>query len=274
MASSEARRPRGFLQSADPPMWLRGPARIEGEWLVLDRASAESYLPLTTPKQVMLFALAACKTRRQMVDFASRFGLLTHGPSAPELREAVAEFETAAKELDVWLRLTNALRGAMKGDKRQAELLRLMMNHFSNIFQAPPASDEELQMQMSKLIAWSVSHQLRDTTMRIDAACDYDVPNNQPGVFMFNAHPPNLLGWIYHELAQVLVMRSSPMAMCADPECGRMFVPEDARQRFCQPSCANRARFRRWKTSKVNGAKTTEASSKKRSRHGKATRKR
>ena len=106
-------------------------------------------------------------------------------------------------------------------------------------FEAPAASDEELYMQASKAIAWLVSDKLQETTLRVDSACEYD-PDSQPGVFVYDVHPPNLLGWVYHQVAQMLVDRR-PMATC--PECGRVFTPHDGRQRYCQPKCASRARF-------------------------------
>jgi hypothetical protein len=80
-----------------------------------------------------------------------------------------------------------------------------------------------------------------------------------PGRLRVGILPETLREVCYLAIAFQLADKE-PLAICK--ECQRPFVIEDARQRFCTPACANRARFRRFKTNQT----------KKRSRHGKTTR--
>jgi hypothetical protein len=238
------RQKRGFLMSHQAPRWLRGPAKIQGDWITLERSRAEFYAPLETPPagraQSLVFALAGVKTRRDIAAFVSKFGLLRHGPEDSALRESVAEFESEASTLQEVLWLANAVRAAVGGDDEQAEIIRQHAGMLREFFREPAPSDEGLFMQASKVIAWIVSDRLQETTMRMDAACELVLPDNRPGVFLLNVHPPNLLGWVYYQVAHMLVERG-PLTTCQ--ECGRVFAPHDKRQRYCEPKCANRARF-------------------------------
>ena len=71
--------------------------------------------------------------------------------------------------------------------------------------------------------------------------------------------PNTLLGFCYMTIAHAIASRE-PLATC--DECQRVFVVDDARQKFCNPKCAGRARFRRFKTNQT--VKTTKTTSKKR----------
>ena len=251
---------------AEAPKWIRGPAIVDSDWIVVDRKRAEPYSPLSLRPRQLMYSLAGVRTRDDVVAFVGRFGLLKQGPSSEQLRESIAEFEEETHLLHSILRLGNALRGAVRGDPDQLTVIRAMTHVVAPMFQAPPADDKEMLMQTSKAISWLVSSRLDGTTIRIETTCDYDLPVSAPDVFALNVNPPNLLGWAYYDLAQVLTHRE-PMSTC--PTCGRMFVPEDGRQRFCQPACASRARFRRFKQRKAAAQNQPE----KRGRnHGKATR--
>jgi len=53
---------------------------------------------------------------------------------------------------------------------------------------------------------------------------------------------PTLLDFCYLNVASILA--SAPLAVCS--ECGRVFVVGDKRQKFCEPKCAGRSRFRNY----------------------------
>jgi hypothetical protein len=61
-----------------------------------------------------------------------------------------------------------------------------------------------------------------------------------PGRFEMRLMAPTLLDFCYLNVASILA--SAPLAVCS--ECGRVFVVGDKRQKFCEPKCAGRSRFR------------------------------
>jgi hypothetical protein len=89
-------------------------------------------------------------------------------------------------------------------------------------------------------------------------------PRTAPGRLRVGIIGDTLLDFCCLTVAQAIA--TEPIATC--DECNRVFVIDDKRQKFCEPVCANRARFRRYKTNRA--AKATPK--KKRSRHGKTSR--
>jgi hypothetical protein len=63
-----------------------------------------------------------------------------------------------------------------------------------------------------------------------------------PDVFIYSPRPEDLIGWIYYGLAQTLTS-GQPMRRCEG--CGVMFPVHDARQRYHDKQCAQRARYHR-----------------------------
>jgi hypothetical protein len=70
----------------------------------------------------------------------------------------------------------------------------------------------------------------------------------RPGILRIGVRPLSLVQVCYLVLALALAEKE-PLDVC--PECERVFVIEDRRQKFCSPGCANRARFRRFQTKKA-----------------------
>ena len=75
------------------------------------------------------------------------------------------------------------------------------------------------------------------------AAMGEDVP---PARWRLGMMPNTLAGACYLSVALTLVDRE-PIGICAEPSCRKIFFIEDGRQRFCTATCANRARFKRYK---------------------------
>ena len=227
----------------DVPVWVRGPARIAGEWIVIDPSDVERYAPIETPPRALMLALAGVQTREQILSFVSRYGLLKHGPDAPVLREAVADFEEEAHLVYSMIYLAKALKGAVAGDLDQCDIVQALAPTITKLFQAPAASEAELYVQASAAIGAIVSQKLQPTSLSIIAGCllNADIP---AGSFVYLEQPPNLLGFVYVQVARQLVERA-PIMVC--PECSRLFAPRHGRQRFCTPACASRGRFRTFK---------------------------
>jgi hypothetical protein len=93
-----------------------------------------------------------------------------------------------------------------------------------------------------------VSEGLEGATQSVTVAFEWEtgpgarVPG-YPGTFLFSPRPPDLSGYAWHQLAMAIVNRA-PMRSCE--KSGRTFPVRDRRQRFCAPTCASRARYRRW----------------------------
>ncbi len=75
----------GVAIAAAPTFWVRGHARIEGDWIVLDPKQQTKYLPLAGSNMVLEFA--AIKKPSDACEFASKYGLLWHGPDADQFVE-------------------------------------------------------------------------------------------------------------------------------------------------------------------------------------------
>jgi len=85
------------------------------------------------------------------------------------------------------------------------------------------------------------------------------------GQFELRLLTATLLDFCYVGVAYALAER--PLGLC--PECGRSFLITDKRQRFCEPRCADRARFKAWKRrqrhqSRKRGSHVTSKSARRR----------
>lgn len=230
---------QGRATVPEPPQWLRGVASRDGDWITLDPGRAETYHPLEQAD--LLFDLAAIHRPEDAVAFVGRYGLLRHGPGSDTFREHIKKWEDAALRLRFILRLHRTIQGAIGGDRDSLiELREVWQPGIAANFQAPAASDDELLAQASKAVAWAVSDGLEGVQQRVSAAVEWG--NGPAGAYLFSVSPPNLLGYAYHQLALALVSRV-PMAPCAD--CGRFFVVDDPRKRYCSSTCSARTRQRR-----------------------------
>lgn len=225
-----------------PPPWLRGPAALDDGWVVLDLERAREYQP---SEAGLPYDLAAVSAPADVIAFVQRHGLLRHGPGADEHRERLRDFEEQALGLRYILRVYQELRRGLSEDRGESvEGLRALRGELrpalSDFFEAPASSDEELLAQASVTIAQGISQGLEGVEESVGAAV---VGGGSPGLFGFAPRPPDLVGYAYHQLAMAVVSRAA-MRTCA--ECGRFFPVKDRRQRFCTPTCASRARYRRW----------------------------
>jgi hypothetical protein len=247
MEGRETEEPRNLRAiRATPPDWLRGEARLEGEWIVLDPKRSEKYRPIG--EENLVFDLASITQPGEAVVFARKYGLLWHGPGAAQHAEQFSEWEKEATFIRIILMVYAALGSAISGDEDSLNKLRAYERFWQGWFQAATTSDEELLMQASKFVAWATSEGLRGVEEGVSAAFETDHPPGSgkwgpPGVFLLNAHPPDLLGYAYHQLALTIV-RGVPATRCL--ECGRVFVISHKRMKFCSATCSSRARQRRF----------------------------
>ena len=241
--------------------WLRGPARLEGDTIVVDYARGTAWDPLSEP--ALGRELARVRTPDDAVAFAERFGLLRDGAEGidrfPEAllpgREPFQVFAEAAESLRSITRTVLDVRSAVEGDAEA--LLRLAARFFTSEAEPEPhpgipdwdpppqriraTDDRSLLIHASHWSGWQLSIALKDTRAFI-----YDRAERgesvSPGHLRVGILPRTLLDACYLTLA-VSLADKDPLSICM--ECERLFVVEDARQKFCTPKCANRSRFRK-----------------------------
>jgi len=236
---------------AEPAPWLRGYTRVEGEWIVLDPSRAEQYRPLS--EKGYLYDLAAVRRPTDAVAFGRKYGLLWHGPNATEYREKFADWEDVTIRLNYCLQLYLTLRRATDGDQEAlSDLRKRFLPGLLPLFSEPIETADDLLGAGAQVLAWQVNEGLDSAQEMISPLFveyhegDLSGPllrSRFSGTFGFTVQTPNLVALAYHELAMAITNRA-PMSKC--PVCGRFFVVKDARQEYCTPTCAGRARYRRW----------------------------
>lgn len=286
---------RGSLVRPRARPWFRGPATQQGDAIVMDGRHAERYDPMKESR--IGIELARVRTPDDAVKFVTRFGLLDQ-PShvfdfepcpAGEIRQPFTDFERAAEDLRAILHVMIAVRKASV--THDAAAMMRLRESFGGVLpdaditvntdDGPsvvnshdllpdgswaPADDRTVLVRASHWAAMSLWWGLRQADAR---ACVIEPAEHDqtiaPGGLRLGILPKTLLGFCYMTIAHAITA-TEPLATCDECQC--VFVVDDARQRFCNPKCSGRARFRRFKTNQT--VKTT--SKKKRSRHGKTTR--
>ena len=104
--------------------------------------------------------------------------------------------------------------------------------------------DDDLIEFSSLLLAETISWRLKGCDLGISSSLGLDVQPREPLTFLLTQNPPDLLTAAYAQLAMAMVNRA-PMQECLG--CGKMFIPESGKQKYCTPSCASTNRWRRWK---------------------------
>ena len=262
---------------AAAPWWFRGPARREGEWIIFDATRAESYDPSEIP--LVGIELAKVGTPDEALKFVQRYGLLVSFRNAqtallkaagfrptsvklegePTRRERIDDILDEAEQLYRLLRSANLAQHAGKGDAKAAE-------HLSRELQQLKARNEESlrassagdllaleQVRTSHDKYWSQAA-ARPEVWWTETLC-FDLSQKLasvrprlkpagPGKFDIQLMGETLLDFCYLSVAHALAREAKPLAIC--PECSRVFVVVDGRQKFCEPKCAGKARFRKF----------------------------
>ena len=217
--------------------WLRGPATLTPDrWIVLDRAQVVEYQPGSDPQgRCLVFDLANIHQPKDAVRFAEQHGLLWHGPEATDLREPFGEWWKEANDLRKTLELCLTLRHARAGIVG-IRTLRNVLGHTS------AGSDADVFAHASARLSDRVNQKLTDTTIHVAADIGAE---GWAGTFRLDLASASPLHHAYFQLAQTL-LDNVQFAVCPEPVCRRFFAQTDPRQHYCSPTCANRARQRRW----------------------------
>src|SRR5262249_39104355 len=149
------------------------------------------------------------------------------------LREPIADFVNVAQELRQIVGTARDIRRAVKGDAEALARLREFYVGPKN----DAVDDDGVLLFATNMVTGSLTHALWDARPNVyDRFLAEDV-RVDPGTIRIGILAETLQQVCYLQIALALSERE-PIEVC--PECGRVFVVEDARQRFCEPKCANR----------------------------------
>jgi predicted nucleic acid-binding Zn ribbon protein len=241
--------------------WVRGPARVVDDEVVLDEERAEKYY-IHQPDDLLpdLAGLWGVlhdprpKLNREVLRFVRRHGLLWHGPEevgSGECRESLQDILTASGKIRDAALLYEALVEAMKeGSIEPLRTVKTTAWRMEHLFEEPPQSDWEYLAGASMWVAEFVNEGLRGSQHLMSAACGIVGPearNNplgEPGVFLSDVRPSTLEAAAYIHLADLMV---SHVKLAECPGCGNPFPPRSGKQKYCTERCANTTRWRRYK---------------------------
>jgi hypothetical protein len=232
----------GFAYSLQPPEWIRGPAVIDGDTVVLEDRQRERYQPQEHAGD-MLFDLIAVDQSGDLLGFVRKYGLLWHVPDAVEHRESLEDWRVAVAILRLTVNLLVDLADYISGDMSRTEAIReneLVLSHAAS--GKPPVLRDELARLASGALAHAVTAGLGDVRTRVVADSEIQ-GGGEPGLFRYFHEPPHLFAHAFDAVSH-LIVQSAPITRC--PECGRFFEVLHGRQLYCTPRCAGRARYRRF----------------------------
>lgn len=222
--------------------WWRGPSKIQGEYLVLDKAHVEEYWLDTQagPGNDLAFAFAKLGSREanlgDLVDFAADWGLLTVGPDSGLTTERTADILAEAQRVHAVLTMYSDLLGFVQSGSDHEPLTK-----WAAVLEGSGIDSDPEPLLLADLAAGLVNDALGSTPL----ALAVDPSFGDVGVAPFHASigATDLRGLVYFHVA-TLLMDNIPVATC--PECGRAFGVNHSRQRFCSERCGTRARQRRF----------------------------
>ena len=79
-----------------------------------------------------------------------------------------------------------------------------------------------------------------------------DEQHQEPTVFSYSPEIRDLAGYVFNDLAIVL-SSAVDVAVCAAPDCDRIFRPKRVGQGFHEPKCGSRVRVRKHRAGKARG---------------------
>jgi hypothetical protein len=248
------------------PTWVRGPAFIDGDEIVLAGEATEQYaafdpehatrLVLDLGKLAELGELVKGEKTLDIrlvdtgraLEFAETHGLLWHGPgqvSNGEVRESLKDWVVAGVEFVITTAMYLTIRQSQ--DEDSAEPIRRYLRTWrdTGLFKRISLSDNDSDLleyaciQLAERISLGIS----ECTPTFTAACgllDDGARVGEAGDFRVGNDPGTLVGAANYQLGRLI---SHKRRVIACEECGEIFIPDDPRQRY-HAKCGNRKRQR------------------------------
>ena len=219
--------------------WWRGPAKIQGPYVVLDTARAERYWLDTEagPGNDLVFEFAQVSSLAEVVEFVADWGLLAIGPHSGRHTEETAAVIGEARTVHTILSMYADLVGfAEKGEEHAP------MKQWATVLTEAYGVDEEPNpLLIADVVAKVVNNELGPTPLALAVNEDFGAKGEAP--FVASVGASDLRSLVYFHLA-TLLMDSIPVRSCE--ECRRIYQVNHQRQLYCSERCGTRARQRRF----------------------------
>lgn len=224
-------------------IWWRGPAKLQGEYVVLDRERAEQYALDTQvgPGDDLAFDLAGIRSTDEALAFVRQWGPITTGPESGRSSEKVADLVGEGQSMSAVLTMyADLLRYYEHGDKAEhSAQWRPVLEAIGEGIEAEPTT-------LAEITAAIVNDALGQTPLAVGVNPAFGVKGEAP--FHASIGATDLRGFAYFHAA-TLLMGSTPVGTCE--ECGRAFEVKHPRQRYDSERCGSRARQRRFSERKA-----------------------
>lgn len=239
--------------------WWRGPARIEGQSVVMDVRRCDLYSPEDTD---LAPALAKVRSPEAVVAFVEQYGPLRHPPIYPDdtygdedavprhqipavIRESVSEvMQEAGRISRVMIALAN-LKPATDGDEAAMRRLRDLTDaewpphlRYRSRGKGGRAGELAFIRDVELFFCAECTVHLRGLTLGLSGGSVSGMPLGQFRLVV--GEQESLLSIAYFQLAVRAVGQT--LRECADQTCRQFFIPNRSDQRFCSDRCGNRLR--------------------------------
>lgn len=218
--------------------WWRGPARVQGEYVVIDVRKIERYVLGTSTggDDDLAFDYARIASPDDVVRFVSQWGLPTAGPESGPITEPIAPILADAQHLRTIFEMYADLLGFV-----QQGLDYEPVHQWAPVLEKLGSAGDSGPHAMAGIAAYLVNDALGAVTLTVAVNPNFGQPDEAPFVASIGA--PDLRSYIYFHAA-TLLMGSEPVRRCE--ECRRPYSVNHPRQRYCSETCGSRARQRRF----------------------------
>jgi hypothetical protein len=254
--------------------WLRGPARIENDRIVLDVNKAEFYNPMRQPD--VGEELARVRNDREALVFTTRFGplwdqgtaaMINSGWPSDSIEKTISLKITNLREHAGTLRriITQVIR--VRRAAKDPKVVKRIRDTWNFVLGDRPDELKRIQAMSDRSI---LEHEMESVTLLLSSGlgggiCVYDrsvigEPNCEPGQIRIGIQPSTLLDVCYLQVAFAL---TEGVEFLECERCRTLFQPHDGRQRFCTPTCNAKTRIDRMRIKNAEAVKRPRAGKKK-----------
>ena len=223
-------------------LWWRGPAKVQGEYLVLNAEESEAFAldTQTGAGDDLAFDLAEVDSVEAAQAFVSKWGFLRTGPESGRTTERAADLIADGQRVRAILTMYADLLHYVTGEPTGSNLDR-----WRTALQPLGIEGDPEPTDLAEVAAALVNEALGNTPLAVVVNPNFGTEGEAP--FLASIGAADLLGFAYFHVA-TLLMGSTPLRACE--VCGRPFEVRHPRQRYCSERCGTRARQRRFAAKK------------------------
>jgi hypothetical protein len=257
------------------PTWVRGPAFIDGDEIVLAGGAATRYAAFEPEHAIrLLFDLGnlsqignwvkeakvldiRLNDTGRALEFAKAHGLLWHGPQqvgSGEARESLKDWFIAGQEVSISTAMYSKIKQSLEDASAEPVRRYLRTWRDAGLFKRISLSDDDDKLldYACVQLAERISRGMEDCTPTFSAACGLLKDGTKVGTvgdFRFGNDPGSLVGAANYQLAY-LVSNKKVVRDCE--ECGETFIPDHGSQRY-HKKCGARKRQREHRAKQARG---------------------